>query len=406
MVVTPTAVPLQSSEAVAQWMEERIAQLADELADAVCAEVPSYAAARDVVWPQVREHAVDVWATFVRHVRREDVPQPPEFGGTARHATLRVDVGIPISDFLQAFRVGEQVLWRQVQTAAREAGAGDGAALGLAEVVMQTIEIASVVGLENWLVAHQQELERDARWRRELLDEVLAGRALESDARRLALAELGLDRRYAVLSVCCDGPDEEQLPEVARELESGLREIGSLSAVRRAELVAVLALDGPASALVGRLRRLVAGRPDLRAGVSGECSSLGDASAAYLEARLARDATRRSGPLLAFAELSLLERLALHHGDFGDRVVDRQIAGALGEDLASGGDLVRTLDAFVACDMRVREAAECLHVHPNTVYYRLDRLTERLGVDVRKVTQLIDVLTALRLLQAGTPRQA
>jgi hypothetical protein len=387
-------------------MDTRIPWLAEELAEAVCTEVPSYAAARDVVWPQVQQHARDVWETFVRHVRSGELPRPPDFGGTAAHATLRVRAGIPVSDFLQAFRVGEHVLWRQVRTATREAGAGDETALALAEVVMRTIEIASTVGLEHWLVAHQHELEQDARWRRELLDEVLAGRALESDAHRVALAELGLDRRFVVLSVCCDGSDEGALVDVATDLEGGLREIGSLSAVRRGELVAVLALDGPVRSLVERLRVVVADRPAVRTGVSGECSSLADASAAYLEARLARDAAPRIGRFVAFAELSLLERLALHHGDIGDRVVDRRISRALGEDLASGGTLVDTLETFVACEMSVRETADRLHVHPNTVYYRLDRLTERLAVDVRRVTQLIDVLAALRLLQASAPLAA
>jgi DNA-binding PucR family transcriptional regulator len=41
-----------------------------------------------------------------------------------------------------------------------------------------------------------------------------------------------------------------------------------------------------------------------------------------------------------------------------------------------------------------------LHVHANTVYYRLDRIAERTGCDVRRVEDLIDLLLAVRLIGA------
>ncbi|WP_425247881.1 PucR family transcriptional regulator [Streptomyces sp. NEAU-NA10] len=51
-------------------------------------------------------------------------------------------------------------------------------------------------------------------------------------------------------------------------------------------------------------------------------------------------------------------------------------------DLADGGDLVRTLAAYLDCGGDVPAAARRLVVHPNTLRYRLGRVRERHGVDL------------------------
>jgi DNA-binding PucR family transcriptional regulator len=51
-------------------------------------------------------------------------------------------------------------------------------------------------------------------------------------------------------------------------------------------------------------------------------------------------------------------------------------------DRQHGADLVRTLEAFFAANCSPKEAAALLHVHRNTVLYRLERITEITGLDL------------------------
>ncbi|UKY53516.1 helix-turn-helix domain-containing protein [Streptomyces inhibens] len=60
-------------------------------------------------------------------------------------------------------------------------------------------------------------------------------------------------------------------------------------------------------------------------------------------------------------------------------------------------ELTRTLDAYFAAGGSPTYAAEALHVHPNTVSRRLERITELLGADWLKPEQALEVQLALRL---------
>lgn len=66
-------------------------------------------------------------------------------------------------------------------------------------------------------------------------------------------------------------------------------------------------------------------------------------------------------------------------------------------DLAAGGELVRTLGAWLDCSGDVAAAARRLTVHPNTVRYRLRRMHERYGVDLDDPDTRLLVALAVRL---------
>ncbi|MEU6158069.1 helix-turn-helix domain-containing protein [Streptomyces sp. NPDC047130] len=60
-------------------------------------------------------------------------------------------------------------------------------------------------------------------------------------------------------------------------------------------------------------------------------------------------------------------------------------------------ELTKTLDAYFAAGCSPRRAAEALHVHPNTVSRRLERVTELLGEDWLEPERALEVQLALRL---------
>ncbi|GJM68907.1 hypothetical protein HMSSN036_11230 [Paenibacillus macerans] len=48
-----------------------------------------------------------------------------------------------------------------------------------------------------------------------------------------------------------------------------------------------------------------------------------------------------------------------------------------------------TLRTFLDCDLNVKQTAGLLHVHRNTLFYRLDKISQLLQLDYRKFNDLV-----------------
>ncbi|MFD8565628.1 helix-turn-helix domain-containing protein [Streptomyces sp. NPDC059639] len=66
-------------------------------------------------------------------------------------------------------------------------------------------------------------------------------------------------------------------------------------------------------------------------------------------------------------------------------------------DLATGGDLVRSLTAYLDAAGDIPRAARLLTLHPNTLRYRLKRVRERFGIDLDDPDTRLIVTLATRL---------
>jgi purine catabolism regulator len=88
-------------------------------------------------------------------------------------------------------------------------------------------------------------------------------------------------------------------------------------------------------------------------------------------------------------------------------LVDALLSGADPVELQARVDLVldplrdhppllETLVAYLSADQNVNVAAEALHVHPNSLRYRLGRVEELLGRSVRSPATLADLYVAIR----------
>ena len=62
-----------------------------------------------------------------------------------------------------------------------------------------------------------------------------------------------------------------------------------------------------------------------------------------------------------------------------------------------GTDLIGTLQAYFAAGQSPTRAATSLHIHPNTVQQRLDRVTALLGDGWQSPDHTLDIQVALRL---------
>ena len=85
-------------------------------------------------------------------------------------------------------------------------------------------------------------------------------------------------------------------------------------------------------------------------------------------------------------------------------IIDLELAPLLDYDAQRGAQLVHTLWAFFSCDRHQVRAAEQLHVHPNTLRQRLDRIAVLLGEDwvsARRSSMIFLALQLHRLRPAG-----
>jgi hypothetical protein len=76
----------------------------------------------------------------------------------------------------------------------------------------------------------------------------------------------------------------------------------------------------------------------------------------------------------------------------------RRVLGALLDyDAEQHGDLVHTLRVFLECSASPARAAKVLHVHVNTLRYRITRASELLGIDLTDFTNQVDIYLALMI---------
>jgi hypothetical protein len=387
--------------------------------EAIWTEVPAYpASGDDQLRDDVAAHTRAVFATFLAGLGTGQLARRADFTVTREQATRRVGQGIALADFLQAFRIGQLTLWQSVLDAAgQDAAAREAALLSVAQL-MQVIELGSAVAGEAYVVAQARALAESDRVRRDLLEDLLARRAVpiigptigaSAGPKRALLraAGLGPDTRLLVTAAALAGDLPAGL--TLRDAAAGASPPGpapGLAVLRQDEIVGIIPLPrgGPAAAVTG-VRRACADltRRGIRlaVGVSTAHTGLLEIPEAYAEAQIARDGLGGAPGVLALPMLSSFDYLVLREDETARRLIRPRVRRFVAEDVAAGGTLIATLTEFAACDLNAKTAAERLHLHVNTAYYRLERIAERTGCDLRRLADVTELLIAIRLLGAG-----
>jgi sugar diacid utilization regulator len=170
---------------------------------------------------------------------------------------------------------------------------------------------------------------------------------------------------------------------------------GAIVATRGDEVVGILRCPGGTDTLgevkdlAVRCRRVAQDRHSgvvVAIGVGGPCRHAPQISESYSQARRSLETTLRIAPadgVVAFAELGV-QRLLLKVPDVTDlREFAREVLGGLLEhDAAGGSEHLRTLSAYFGVNCSPRRAAASLHIHPNTVSYRIRRIEELTGLSL------------------------
>jgi hypothetical protein len=384
-----------------------LSALVDAAIEAMRAEIPAYAAQGDGFFADVREQVAAHYRTKLTAFLEQREVTLDEVGFIRGAAMRRARAGLALEHYINAFRVGEKVLWDAIVARAGEHPFGHEAALTLAAPLMRYVDFVTTHAAHAYVEFQQFALADADRERRDLLDVLLAG-DLPADGPLHALAEqygIAADVPTAVVVAVARGGGGSEPPHAARSAlaASGSPDTKTLVVARRNEIVAIWAFGargdiGAACDLLDRtFEHLRREGIELAIGVSAPAHGVRDLPRAYHEACEALDRVREAGGVAALPRLSPFDYLILRSNETARRLLDPELRRFLEDDHSRGDVLCQTIRAFAEADLRLRETAERLHVHPNTAQYRLRRIQERTKRNPRRIADLIELLVAIQL---------
>ena len=401
----------QLAPAVAR-LGQQSAELLAELQQDVLAEVPAFTASQDpATLAQLALHGPQQLAEILRLLEGGALA---DLRFAADHARLRAEHRFPLEAMLHAYRcshrVFAQALRRAWMLAEPPADQTAGLQATLADFALEYTDAISSVAAAAYAERSGQLAELAHQQSEQLLDLLLNGYD-ESDARVAAVLRRAgyLEWRQTFCVVLAQSVDASEMvrPSRARRLAEAIDQLLPRALARRL----IGQRDGMVVAVLSAMRRTsgwTAPGPSLAARVAQELATAGNAvligisadvtstsriPGARRQALLAMRMTGISQRVVQFAATPL-PRLMIHlAGEELLRLLPAWAASLYEADDLLGGMLLRTLRAYADADMNVLKAAARLAVHPNTVYARLNRVTEITGLSARSYHALTDLIT-------------
>jgi hypothetical protein len=373
--------------ALADAIEPELPEATEEILATIGREVPEYARPLEGAFGvAIRTGVSEALRQFVALIRDP---------GAGRESGRDVYVGLGRGEFREgrtldslqsAYRVGARVAWRRVSAAARRAKV-DPEQLGLlAEAIFAYIDELSADSVEGYAQAQREQEGERQRRRRELLALLLRDPPAPDAEIRSAAQAAGwrLARSAAPLAVA-----EEDLARVGRRLSAD----ALVATVRGVGCALVPGAAGPTRA--AELERATRGvtaalGPTVPRAELGEAWSIASVGLRAIEA----GAIEADG--LLDAEQHLPELLLFESGGVAERLAERRLAPLA--DLTSAGRarMEETALAFVQHGGNAAAMARALHLHPQTIRYRLNRLRELFGDELADPDARFELELALR----------
>ncbi|MEU9046280.1 MULTISPECIES: helix-turn-helix domain-containing protein [unclassified Kitasatospora] len=379
------------------------------------------------------------------HTIRTGLPAPAgEFTAVRESAARRAEEGLPLDAVLLAHHLGLEICWEFVTRHAREGDAIE--LLVLNRLLLDQLRQAATAAGAGYLDGRRPTADRRCAARQSLLTALLAGAPADEAAAR---AGLRLPVRYAVLCLSvADHPDEHspgvdpgvaarrKLRRLGTELDHRTRQ-SALTALTPSGGLVLVPFDPlpkrPASptppttpAPLTPLTSLTFPKSSAPS-ASSASPERPDADSEdpwpQLAATLTAAARAAGAPVLAGAATAVPAEVpeaaalayevldvartfgrppGLHRLD--DVLLEYQLTrpsqararlAALLEPLAEAGELLTTLRTHLAGGLNRRHTASALHLHPNTVDYRLRRVAALTGLDPARPADALRITAAI-----------
>jgi hypothetical protein len=372
--VTVSSAPSASSsaslpEALTTAVQRRVPAIVDEVRVALEARVPDYARFLTEHEQEVTAGVLAVLGRILSLTSDGVVENPGEREFFADLGRSQWREGRDLPDLLAAYQIGGRVFWHHVSAAALEVGLAPDTLAALAETVFFFVDQLSSSSAHGYVMEQEEAGALRERHREELVE--------------VMLAEPGDPAAVRAAARRADWPVPEQVSVVLVEPEdaSGRRALARLDPdalpLRRPPLVGAVV---PTSSRAG-------GRAALEGLLRGAHATVGAPvpperlaqSLHFVEiaARLARERLLSDDPVFVADHL---DAIIVHR--------DRRLLDALGDQVlapletvppSSRDRLRETLRSWLRHMGDRRAMAEELHVHPQTIRYRLGRLHDLWG---------------------------
>jgi PucR C-terminal helix-turn-helix domain len=369
--------------AAAAFLEPRMEEIVADLGELLREQLPSYGAqAPDTVREGIRV-VLGVALTRLREGRPLD---EADAGALSAPARRWADEGRPLDP--RTFQLGARHVMSVVAEHAGELEIDDRTLFAMQDRVWGW----ATVGAEILADAHRHHevtmARRDAARRADFLRDLAAGRmTVERLADESEAYGLDAGRPYfAVCAYCGSGP-------AAEALEGHVRRSGATTERRALQVV----VDG----------RLLAVTPQVPAAFDGVVLAVGpatmlqDARGSFAEATEAL-ITARAFDITGIVDLGVLGPLPLvtEADTLAARLSARHFR-ELDQRGQAGLEIETTVSMLLELDRNVEATAERLHLHRNSVRYRVGRFRELTGLDVRRTEDLVTTWWLLKRRQSA-----
>ncbi|WP_103352078.1 CdaR family transcriptional regulator [Amycolatopsis sp. CA-128772] len=328
----------------------------------------------------ITRQAVRAFARSLREDRELNAAELREVGASA---VRRAEEGFPLEAVLTAYHVGAREIFAVGSASSGRADVAD--LLEVADRVLAFVGTVTGAVTRGYLEELRTKVGQEHTARRTLLSVLVDGGPVDVVARS---AGITLPAQYLVLSVELGPHADEASPGVDAEIAVRRKLRRFLAAFEHACGDGVLAsLDGPG----GLVLLPVAGRPsDWHAvlDAAGRAAGVTVLAAADTAAPAeVREVAAQTGEVLDVLRwfgrdpgLYRLDDVLVEYQLTRPGAARDRLAAALGP-LDAHPELVETLKTYLALDTNRRRTAARLHVHPNTVDYRLRRVRDLTGID-------------------------
>jgi hypothetical protein len=327
---------------------------------------------------------------FFRSITEMRGPTEQELVPFRESARSRAEEGLPLEDLLHAYRMGGRLGWEALLEAALPEEYP--ALLVGAELLMRYIDSVSAAVAQTYLDEHQHLVSEEERRQRALVEALVHPErevpALHDLAERVGFP---LATRYRPFAKTLPGAPTHAHSQLA----SALRARGVLALTEGDRVTGLAGEDVDESVFIQPRGLFALGVPAPRA----------ELAAALDDMRLLLDLARRAGiegPV--DADAFVLELLLARAPDLASRLSTRVLGPIEAYAERRGSSLLETLEAFLECALDRRRAAQQLHVHPNTLDYRLRRIAELTGLEPGRPRDLALLELALARRRLG-PKQ-
>jgi hypothetical protein len=391
---------------VGEALTGRYTEIGQAIADRVFDEIPGYGSVAPELIADLRAGATATAEVLARTFAEGSTLRREDLGFLREVATRRVHQGISLEEFIHAYRVALLAIWDACADEASRLGISREAGFTLARSAIDAIDTITTQAAEAYLREETRVRTQSGRAARDLVERLIDGQPIDPGRRHPAAP--GLDPTGQLLTVVgrveqttLAVGDALQLARDALEESMSLGIVRPLATIRHGELVLISSGASPrakiASLRAARQRTINEQNVDVRYGVSAPSHGFASVQQAYREAALALSYSSQSRPIVSLDDLSALECALI-----GATATTKAVIASKGNSLRALPDedlgaAVETIRAFSNADLNVAQAAQQLHVHPNTVRYRLQQIATKTGHDPRTFTGLLDLICILEM---------